>query len=437
MDAVRAYPNRQILGHVLGFLDHEGKGIQGIEMTMDKYLRGKDGFRFIEHDRTGKEILLYRGQEHQAENGLDVTLSIDMGLQTILEEELESEFLTHKPDMAVAILLDPMTGEVLAMASRPTFDPNAPGDALPEQMKNRAIIDMVEPGSTFKTVVASAALTEGKVKENTGIYCENGSFAYGGAILRDHHGYGTLNVHDILMKSSNIGSAKMGLMLREAKFYEYVRKFGYGEKTGIELPGEIRGLVHPPNRWDRLTITRMPMGQAVAVTPIQIVQGMAVIANGGKLISPQIVRSATNADGRVVLDKPPKVVREVVPKNVANFVANALVSVVGPGGTAQLAKVQGFSVGGKTGTAQKVSPNGGYAEGKYIVSFVGFLPAEDPRFVCLVLVDNPKLPSNLNYGGLVAAPVFSRIGERAARYLNLMPSLQALPVKETPMAQTH
>ncbi len=424
-DAVRIYPNGQMLGHVLGFLNHEGRGVQGIEMTMEEALCGQDGYRYIEHDRTGREIMLYRGQEKPPLHGLNVRLTIDMGLQAILEDELDSSFRDLRPEMAVAILLDPKTGEVLAMTNRPCFDPNFPGDSKPEQMKNRAIVDMVEPGSTFKIVVASAALTEHTVTEKTTIYCEGGSFAYGGRILRDHHGYGALTLHDILVKSSNIGSAKMALMMGDAKYYEYVRRFGFGDRTGIELPGEISGLVHPPSRWDKLTITRMPMGQSVCVTPLQIAVGMSVIANGGNLVAPQVVRSIEDADGQVVAERPPRVVRRVIPEGVAGFVSNALGGVVGEGGTAQLARVAGFQVAGKTGTAQKVSPKGGYAAGKYVVSFVGYLPQEDPRFVCLVLMDDPKLASNLAYGGLVAGPIFSRIGERAARYLDLVPALRA------------
>lgn len=426
-DAVRIYPNGQMLGHVLGFLDHDGNGIQGVELTMEKSLRGRDGYRYIEHDRTGREIMLYRGQEEPAFHGLNIRLTIDMSLQAILEEELDAAFRDLKPEMAVGILADPKTGEILAMANRPCFDPNHPGDARPEQMKNRAILDMVEPGSTFKIVVASGALNEGTVTEKTPIFCENGAFSYGGKVLRDHHPYGSMTVHDILVKSSNIGSAKMALMMGDTKFYEYVRRFGFGERTGLELPGEIPGLVHPPHRWDKLTITRMPMGQSIAVTPLQMTMGMSVIANGGKLMAPQIIRSIEDSDGRVVQDKPSKMVREVLPHKTALFVSEALTGVVGEGGTAQLARIAGFTVAGKTGTAQKASPAGGYAQGKYVVSFVGYMPQENPRFVCLVMVDDAKIASNLNYGGLVAAPIFSRIGERAARYLDLVPSLRSEP----------
>jgi len=293
---------------------------------------------------------------------------------------------------------------------------------------------MVEPGSTFKIVVASGALNEGTVNEKSMIFCENGSFAYGGRILRDHHGYGSMSVHDILVKSSNIGSAKMALMMGDDKFYEYVRRFGFGDRTGIELPGEIPGTVHPPHRWDKLTITRMPMGHALAVTPLQIAMGMSVIANNGRLMSPQIVKSVEDSEGRKIVENTPKVVREVVPEATARYVSESLMEVVSERGTARLAHVAGFTVAGKTGTAQKVSPAGGYAPGKYVVSFVGYLPAEDPRFVCLVMIDDATISSGLNYGGTLAAPVFSRIGERAARYLDLIPVLRPEPVGATPLA---
>jgi len=380
--------------------------------------------------------VLYRGLEEEPEHGKNVRLTIDMGLQSILEEELDAAYKDLKPETANAVLVDPKTGAVLAMACRPCFNPNEPGKAQPEQMKNRAIIDMVEPGSTFKIVVAAGALNEGKVDEKTTIFCENGRFAYGGRILKDHHGYGHMDVHEILVKSSNIGSAKMALMMGGDKFYEYVRRFGFGERLGIELPGEIPGLVHPPSRWDKLTITRMPMGHSIAVTPLQITMAMSVIANGGDLMAPRIVQSIEKENGEVIRKKEPTVMRKVVPEKTAHFVSEALVGVTEPGGTAAFARVNGFQVAGKTGTAQKVSPHGGYAAGKYVVSFVGYMPAEDPKFVLLVIVDDAKIASNLNYGGLVAAPIFSRIAERAARHLDLTPTMPPIPLQPTPIAST-
>ena len=434
-DSIRTYPNGVMLGHVLGFLNHERKGVQGIERMFNAELEGTNGYRFTERDRTGREIVPYRGIEVEPVHGRDIRLSIDMHLQAILEEELDATYKELTPETVTGILVDPNTGGILAMASRPAFDPNNPGKAEPEQMKNRAIIDMVEPGSTFKIVVAAAALNEGEVDEKTSIFCENGRFSYGGRTLRDHHGYGNMTVHDILVKSSNIGSAKMALMMGGDKFYEYVRRFGFGERLGIELPGEIPGLVHPPSRWDKLTITRMPMGHAIAVTPLQIAMSMSVIANGGKLMSPRIVESLESDDSRGKTLKGPVVLRDVIPQKTARFVGDALAAVTQPGGTATYARVTGFNVAGKTGTAQKVSPKGGYAAGKYVVSFAGFMPAEDPRFVCLVIVDDAKVPSHLNYGGVLAAPVFSRIAEKTARYMDLTPTLQAIPLQEAPLAK--
>lgn len=433
----RLYPNGPMLSHVLGFLarkdpaDDHVVGVEGIERAFEEELRGEDGFRHIERDRTGREIVVYRGQEQEPRHGESVELTIDMGLQTIVEEELDVAFAEQKPSTAVAIMVEPYSGEILAMASRPSFDPNNLSNSKPEEMKNRAIMDVVEPGSTFKIVVTSAALTERVVNDKTRIYCENGRFFYGGRTLRDHHGYGQMDVSGILIKSSNIGCAKLALMLGEDKFYAYVRSFGFGERTGIALPGEVQGILNPPNRWDKLTITRMPMGQAVAVTPLQLVMAMSAVANGGTLMKPHIVRRLLDAEGHEVAVSAPEPVRRVIPEDTASYVKAALEGVTGPGGTARLASVPGHTVGGKTGTAQKVDPKGGYAAGKYVVSFVGFLPAERPAFVCLVLLDDAKIAPGLNYGGLVAAPVFSRIGARAARYLDLAPSMKAetaLPV---------
>ena len=429
-DSKRVHPNGAMLCHVMGFLNHERKGVQGIEAAMDDYLSGQDGFRYIERDRTGQELVVYRGQEREPRDGLNVTLTIDMGLQSIVEDELDAAVKEYKPKTAIAIMANPKTGEILAMASRPNYEPDALGEAQPEDMKNHAVIDMFEPGSTFKIVVASAALNEGLITTETRINCEGGHFAYAGKILRDHHGYGLMPVHDILMKSSNIGSAKMGLMEGEQTFYEYIKRFGFGERTGIELPGEIRGLVPPPSRWDKLSITRMPMGQALAVTPLQTVQAMSVIANGGKLIAPHLVKSLSDGNGKIIKEFQPSVIREVINPETASIVSNALIDVVSTKGTAILASVPGFKVAGKTGTAQKAMPGGGYYENKYVASFCGYMPADDPAFVCLVLVDDPQVGPEMYYGGLVAAPVFSRIAERAARYLDLQPVMKAEPVTQ-------
>ncbi|PYK70778.1 MAG: hypothetical protein DME42_12035, partial [Verrucomicrobia bacterium] len=390
-DAARLYPNGSMLCHVIGFTDFDHKGIQGIEASMDEYLRGQDGYRYIEHDRAGQEIVLYRGQERAARDGYQVRLSIDLNLQNIVENEIDAAVREYSPQKATIILMRPQTGEILAMANRPNFDLNQRNTAKPEQMKNRAVIDMMEPGSTFKIVTAAAALNEKKVRPDTTIFCENGAWNYGGRTLHDHRAYGELSVQDILVKSS-------------------------------ELPGEINGIIRPPQNWSKISITRIPMGHEVAVTPLQMTVAMATIANGGKLITPRVVKSIMTAEGTTVSEFSPSVVRQVISPETARQIGNALRGVVSDRGTAAAAAVPGFVIAGKTGTAQKVDPHGGYEKGKYVVSFIGFLPADHPEFVGLVLLDDAKTSKpELNYGGLVAGPIFSRIAEKAARYLDLAP----------------
>ncbi|MGB8341116.1 MAG: penicillin-binding protein 2 [Chthoniobacterales bacterium] len=421
---VRVYPNGPMLCHVIGFTDFHQHGIQGVEASMEQYLRGEDGYRYIEHDAQGREIVLYRGLEHEPRNGYQVHLTIDLHLQTIVENELDEAMREYTPEKATIILMRPQTGEILALANRPNFDLNLRAEAKPEQMKNRAIIDMMEPGSTFKIVTAAAALNESKVRLDTMIFCENGVWNIGGRPLHDHghKGYGDLSVQDILVHSSNIGAAKMACMLGEMKFYEYIRRFGFGDRTGIELPGEIRGMVHPPRSWSKISITRIPMGQEVGVTPLQMIVAMATIANGGKLVQPRIVKSIVDDQGHAISTLKPIVVRQVVSPQVASEVAYALRGVVSKHGTAAEAAVPGYTVSGKTGTAQKAAPGGGYEKDKYIVSFSGFLPSENPAFVGLVVLDDAHTKDpHLNYGGTVAGPIFSRVAEQAARYLDLEP----------------
>lgn len=415
----RNYPNDNMLSHVLGFLDHNGRGIQGIEMMMEPYLRGEDGFVYTERDRTGREIVAYRSIERPARNGMTVQLTVDMGLQDIVERELDEAYQRLNPNMITAVFVRPRTGEVLAMATRPAFNPNNHADAPVETTKNRAILEMFEPGSTFKLVVISAALNERAVTSEQQFYCENGRFAYGGKILRDVHDYGTLSVHDILVKSSNIGCAKIGMHIGADTFYEYIRRFGFGDRSGLGLPGEIPGLVHPVHQWSGLSITRIPMGHEVAVTPLQSVMCMSVIANGGNMMLPQIVRSVRDKEGKEVLSMHPQVVRRVISEETAAKVGSALRGVVSEGGTAPLAAIPGYPVAGKTGTAQRVSPEGGYSPGQYVVSFAGYFPTDDPEVAGIVLVDNARTPGTSSYGGTIAGPIFARIGAAMAHHLDL------------------
>lgn len=419
----RSYPNETMLAHVLGFLDHNGRGIQGVEMMMDPYLRGEDGFVFTERDRTGREIVAYRGQERPARDGMTVQLTVDMGLQAVVERELDDAYQKLNPNMITAVFVRPRTGEILAMATRPNFDPNSYNSAPVETTKNRAIIDMFEPGSTFKLVVISAALNERAVRADQQFFCENGNWAYGGKILHDVHSYGSLSVHDILVHSSNIGCAKIAMQLGAENFHEYIRRFGFGERTGLGLPGEIGGLVHPLHKWSGLSITRVPMGQEIAVTPLQSAMSMATIANGGEMMLPQIVRSVRDASGAEVISFKPVVVRRVVSRETATEVAAALQEVVSDKGTAQRAAIPGYTTCGKTGTAQRADPKGGYTPGKYVLSFSGYFPADNPEIAGIVLVDSPRTPGASQYGGTIAAPVFSGIGRGMAQYLGLPPGV--------------
>ena len=432
-DATRMYPNGSMLCHVIGFTDFEHHGIQGVEASMDEYLHGQDGYRYIERNPTGQEIVLYRGQERAPRNGYQVHLTVDLNLQNIVENEIDAAMAEYRPQKATIILMRPQTGEILAMANRPNFDLNLRSEAKPEEMKNRAIIDMMEPGSTFKIVAAAAVLNEHKLRPDSTIFCENGLWNFGGAALHDHRAFSDLSVRDVLIKSSNIGAAKLALTIGEQKFYEYIRRFGFGERTGIELPGEINGVIRPPRSWSKISITRIPMGHEIGVTPLQMTAAMATIANGGKLITPRIVKSITTSDGKPISSLSPVVLRQVISPETARQIGDALRGVVSDRGTAAAAAVPGFTIAGKTGTAQKVDPQGGYEKGKYIVSFSGYLPAEHPVFVGIVVLDDAQTSKpELNYGGLVAGPIFSRIAERAARYLDLEPHEEirkAIPVE--------
>jgi cell division protein FtsI/penicillin-binding protein 2 len=334
----------------------------------------------------------------------------------------------YRPKSAVAIMQNPHTGEILAMANRPTFDPNDVPEFKPTQVKspdfinpllNRAIAASYEPGSTFKIVATGAALSDGKVRGTDYIHCENGY--YKRFKLSDTHSYGSITVSEILIKSSNIGACKLALQVGAPRFYEYILKFGFGARTGIILPGEEEGMLRPPHQWHPLySISRIPMGQEISVTPIQSVCAMSVVANGGRLLLPQIVSEVTDDEGHLLEKTTPQLVNTVLTPSAAETVRAALTGVTGQGGTARLANVQGFKVAVKTGTAQ-VYINCKVSSERHRVSFVGFMPAERPAFTCLVMVEQPQTAHGQDMGGLVAAPIFARIAEQSAQYLGLEP----------------
>ena len=431
-DQVRVYPNQSLAAHVLGYVGAgatgEMLGINGIERTMDSKLSGVRGWRRTEMDGRRRELVAYRDQDVEARDGMNVVLTLDDGLQHIVETELAEAMREHSPISVSATVVRPRTGEILAMVTLPNFDPNRPGDFPPEALRNRVISDLAEPGSTFKIVVVSGALNENVVKLSDQFDCENGRFFYAGKVLHDHDHHGLLSVEGIITHSSNIGAAKIGIKMGEAKLYDYICKFGFGARTGLPLLGEIRGLVYSPKdkaNWTKVTIAQIPMGHGIAVTPLQMVMAMSAIANDGRLMRPILIDRLEDEDGHIVAKYEPQVLREVISSTTARQMVSALKTVVSPDGTAAKARLDNYTVAGKTGTAQKVD-QGSYSTTKFFASFVGFFPADNPELCISIVLDEPKQG---HYGGQTAAPFFKNIAERAANYLNLKPDL--FPETET------
>jgi len=393
----------------------------GIEKTMEDYLAGRDGWR--EHSRDARGLLVPGDAASllPPRAGLNVQLTIDMGLQSIVEEELEAGLKEFNSQRGAVVMIDPRTGEVLAMASRPHFNLNK-RDKIVENGYNFALQATYEPGSTIKVVAASGALDQGLVSPLTSIFCHNGYYQNGAVIMRDSHPKGYLTFTEVLKKSNNVGTYKLALMLGSKRFYNYLHDYGFGSKTGIQLSGESAGIAR--NTGNEVDFSRACFGYATSVTPLQLTCAYSAIASDGKLRQPQIVKALVANDGTVVERFPPRVVRQVIQESTAQRMRHALKSVTTEGGTAVRAAVPGYEVAGKTGTVAKHNPEGGYFDDRYIVSFVGMMPAENPAFVCLVVIDDPQpKDEDLNiYGGTIAAPIFSRIGVRAASYLNLEPT---------------
>lgn len=396
-------------------------GLNGIELMFNKQLTGAKGWRRTELDGHKRELFSFRDQDVQAHNGANVILTIDVGLQDIVETELAEGLRKNTPLSISCMVVRPKTGEILAMASLPNFDPNSPGKSPVECLKNRIICNIAEPGSTFKIVPVSAALNEHLVTLNDMFDCENGAFFYGGKTLHDHEHYRALSVLDIIRKSSNIGAAKIGIRLGANTLYDYIRRFGFGRKTGIDLPGEVSGIVHPVMKWSGVSLAQIPMGQGIAASPLQIMMAMCTIANKGVLMRPMLVDRLVDQDGKTVLVKySPQPVRRVISEEAAYKMVQALKTVPTKEGTAEAAHMDNFTVAGKTGTAQK-NANGVYLK-KYFASFIGFLPADNPEICISVMLDEPR--TNGYYGGKVAGPVFKAIADRAVNYLNLKPDIQ-------------
>lgn len=425
----RFYPNAEIGAQVLGFTGLDPEGLEGLELKYDNLLQGQGGYLVTERDALGRGIGSGDASVQGGAPGGSLHLTLDKNLQYLAEKELQAGLRSVRARAGSVVVLDPATGAVLAMASNPVFNPNSFQNHRPSEWRNRGLTDTFEPGSTMKIFLVAAALNEGLVKPYQVFNCENGTYRVGGKEIHDHSPHDRLTVHEIIKFSSNIGSAKIGKLLERDRLYRYLSEFGFGTPTGIDLPGEAKGLMRRPRQWFEVDLAAISFGQGVTVTPIQLAGATAAIANGGKLMRPYVVDHVVNRYGEVVEQRSPQPVRQVVTPAVAKQLSEMLVSVTEKGGTGTLAAIPGYRVAGKTGTAQKVDPvTGGYSADKRVSSFVGFVPAEAPRLVVLVLVDEP---ADQVYGGLVAAPIFARIASQALQYLNVPPTLE-VPKQELP-----
>ena len=424
-DEMRVYPNGALAAQVLGFSsvedvkagDHEFSqiiGRDGIEYAMNSQLSGVAGWRVTQTDRAQHELVALRDEDVQSRDGLNAELTIDSVVQNILETELARAMKEHTPRSITGIVIKPSTGEILAMATLPNYDPNQLSTISPET-RDRCVTDLMEPGSTFKIVVVSGALNEGVVHLNDPFDCEQGHFAYAGRILHDHEPFGILTTEGIITKSSNIGAAKIGIKLGQDRLYDYAADYGFGERTGIPLPGEVSGILHPVKDWSKVSIAQIPMGHGVAVTRLQMALAMCALANDGWLMHPMLVKCLMDRNGNIVERYAPQRIRQVVSDATDKEMIEALKTVVSPEGTAPGAAMKDYVVAGKTGTAQKIE-NGTYATDKYNASFIGFFPADNPQICISIVMDEPK---EGYYGGQVCGPVFREVAERCASYLNI------------------
>ncbi|MBX3192322.1 MAG: penicillin-binding protein 2 [Labilithrix sp.] len=424
----RYYPGRELAGPLLGFVAPDGFGKDGLELSLDEELRGRaEEVRGL-RDRSGRLIFSEGATDEGAFAGHDVQLAIDEGIQHVAERELAVAQRTYETKGASIVVLDPGTGDILAIASVPGYNPNDYGESEVDSRRDRAVTDRFEPGSVMKVFTVAAALAGGTLKPTETIFCEHGNYQMGPVVIHDTHENDWLSPTQILAKSSNIGALKIGLGVGEPALYAALRRFGFGEPTGLPLPGEASGVLRPKGRpWFEIETANASFGQGISVTTVQLAVAMGAIANGGKLMEPILVRKITDTRGAVVKEWTPHVRRETVPAGVAKTVAEMLTAVVEEGGTGVEAAMPGFRVAGKTATAQKVDPaTGRYSEDKYTASFVGFVPASNPRLVVAVVLDEPMIG---RYGGDLAGPVFRRVAEASLRYLGVPPAHTAPKIK--------
>lgn len=444
----RVYPNGELLAHVLGAVRHEkpkeqklGYAVRddrypvaGIELAADEWLSGRAGWRIKRIDRSWREVLPEPEPDEPAQDGLDLMLTIDLNIQCFVEQAVARAAEHVECDGITALVLRPQTGEILGWANWPTFDPNGLTPEMQERTMNTAVETMFEPGSTLKPFTAAIALAHGVVTLETEFDCEHGTWrAPGGHLLHDAHGFEVLSVFDIIKKSSNIGIAKVALSmggpeteqdvdLAQERLYNGLRAFGFGQMTGIDLPVESAGLLRPVRQWSGYSISSLPMGQEIGVTPLQLALAYCTLANGGTLMEPRLIACTLNAQGEVVDAFRPKAVQRVVSESVARQVRSAMTAVVSEGGTGRRADIPGYTQAGKTGTAQKII-DGRYSNTIFDSTFAGYAPADDPEVVIVVTLYGTIKPNH--YGGTVAAPVFAEIGANVLQYLEVAPDEDA------------
>jgi cell division protein FtsI (penicillin-binding protein 3) len=411
----RYYPKRELASHVLGYVGVDNAGMSGIEYAFDEEIRGRQAKVVVRADARRRPV----GQvEKPSTEGHTIVLTLDEAIQYTAESELDRAMLETGAVSGVVVVLDPRTGEVLALANRPTFNPNRFGAYSSARWKNRAVVDAYEPGSMFKIVTAAAALQEKVVDPEEVIDCGHGSVEIAGVRINDHAVFDQLRFRDVIAHSSDIGVIRVAQRLGREHFDRYVREFGFGAPTGIELPGESKGLLRPPAKWSAISLASMSFGQEIGVTALQMTTAAAVVASGGYLMKPYIVKQVEDGDGHVLRAGKPLALRRVLQPDTVDTLTDLLKGVV-QNGTGRHAALSGYVVAGKTGTAQKVEANGRYSMEDHVASFVGFVPASRPAIVILVSLDSPRGPHN--EGGDVAAPVFARVAEQALRRLHVPP----------------
>ncbi|MGH7204604.1 MAG: peptidoglycan D,D-transpeptidase FtsI family protein [Nitrospiraceae bacterium] len=416
MEGQRFYPKGPLLSHVLGFAGMDSQGLEGVERRYDPSLRGEKQMVVLQRDALGRTVFP-RGLRDQAPlAGHNVILTIDEVIQYIAEKELEEAVTATRAKGGIVIVMEPRTGAILAMAVNPRFDPNTVQGISADRWRNRALTDTYEPGSTMKIFVAAAALEEKVMEPGTLIYGENGRMVVAHTVIHDHDRLGWMTFAQVIQRSSNIGSVKTAMALGEERLYRWLRAFGFGERTEIDLPGEVAGLVKEPRDWERRSLASVAIGQEIGVTPLQLVTAVAAIANGGWLMKPYTVSEIRDGKGRVVAQVSPQVRRQPISPESVHTLSRILEGVV-THGTGSKAAVPGYRVAGKTGTAQKIDPKtGAYSSNLSVGSFVGYVPAEDPRLAIVVVIDEPQTEA---WGGVVAAPVFRRVAEQALQYLGI------------------